>query len=82
MNWNNTQADGLPGNGEEVLIAVDGVYYIAVLDEISKTFLVTGEQKQNSFKVGDHQIYWTEFRNLVSEDRIEIAKSDPKKHKR
>jgi hypothetical protein len=82
MNWNNTQGDGLPGNEEEVLIAVEGVYYIALFDKIRKTFFVNEEQKQKSFKVGDHQIYWTEFHNFYSEERIEVSKSDPKKYKR
>jgi hypothetical protein len=62
MHWNNSQVDGLPKDREEILISVDGVYYIAMYDEEKKLFRVENEQKETFFRVNEQVIYWTEYR--------------------
>ena len=58
MNWKNTEKDELPEDMEEVLISVDGVYYISTYHAQKKTFTVENELQETFFKVGERQIYW------------------------
>jgi hypothetical protein len=60
MKWNNAQRDELPGDQEQVLISVNGVYYIAVYDATERKFRLRDEW-ESSFAADDYLIYWTEF---------------------
>ncbi len=61
MKWNNALRDKLPKNGQEVLICVEGVYYVARFDSNAKSFRLVGDPS-TSFEISSmHTIYWIEI---------------------
>jgi hypothetical protein len=60
MKWYNAQRDELPSDGQQVLVSVNGVYYITVFDEKEKKFRLR-DQQQTFFHADEYLIYWTEF---------------------
>ena len=55
MNWKNASNDGLPDNGAEVLISVNGCYHLAIYSEIMKGFRL----KDGSYFLISHEtVYW------------------------
>jgi hypothetical protein len=61
MNWKNALTDGGPHDKDQVLISVDGVYYIAIYYDSDKSFKVYENLKTIRFEVEKHTIYWTDF---------------------
>jgi hypothetical protein len=61
MRWYNAQKDKLPEDGQQVLISVNGVYYICKYQEEKRQFKIEDELRETAFKVDDYMIYWTEF---------------------
>ena len=62
MKWYNAEKDELPSHNEEVLISVNGVYYITVYNRTEDHFYLK-EQPDTFFSVGHVPIYWTQFEN-------------------
>jgi hypothetical protein len=62
MNWNNASVDALPADGQEVLMSVDGVYYIGIYKSHEQIFKLKDQPDQH-FKLTEYRIYWTEFTN-------------------
>jgi hypothetical protein len=60
MKWKNAKKDDLPPVGKEVLISVDGVYYIAVYQDTDEAFRVRNREWLK-FLLADHLIYWAEL---------------------
>jgi hypothetical protein len=69
MKWKNTLKDKPPEHNQEVLISVDGVYYIAIYDDKEKVFRVQ-YKKLLIFPANNHLIYWTEFYDPQSVDSL------------
>lgn len=64
MKWNNSRRDPLPSDQQEVLISVNGIYYIAHYDHADGHFRVKlGPTKGEEiiFQKTEHQIYWTQL---------------------
>ena len=61
MRWNNAQKDKLPEEGQQVLISVNGIYYICAYDAGERAFKIRDESRETVFTVDDYLIYWTEF---------------------
>jgi hypothetical protein len=57
MKWNNANVDNLPSHGQEVLICVDGVYYIAVYDTPNNSFMLNNRSRQ-VYNPKEVLIYW------------------------
>jgi hypothetical protein len=62
MKWKNAIIDKPPQSGQDVLICVNGVYYIATFDSEIPVFKLK-EEPTASFDPNEHLIYWTEFTN-------------------
>jgi hypothetical protein len=60
MRWNNAERDDLPAHNEEVLICVNGVYYITIYNSIENNFYLK-EEPDTFFTIGKQSIYWTQF---------------------
>lgn len=63
MRWKCTQRDELPQSGKEILISVNGVYYIGVYHHADKKFLVY-DSIPPVFSVSDFPIYWMDFQHF------------------
>jgi hypothetical protein len=63
MKWKNAQKDTLPKAGDEVLISVNGIYYISVYNASGNLFIVN-DTTATEFSADEHLIYWTEFHNF------------------
>jgi hypothetical protein len=62
MNWKNSSKDELPDHAQEILVCINGVYFIAVYNSGEKTFEDT--MSQTCFWVShDNPIYWSELVN-------------------
>ena len=57
MKWNNATFDTLPDHGQEVLICVQGVYYIAIYDTSRNGFKLRNEPTQ-VYNPKEVLIYW------------------------
>jgi hypothetical protein len=58
MKWKNANLDELPAHEQNVLIAVDGIYYLTIFDANSKVFRLAGDLK-STFEILETQpIYW------------------------
>lgn len=64
MKWYHTQRDKRPDDTGQVLISVNGVYYIATYLAEEKKFKVVDEDKILMFGDDDHHTYWTDFNNV------------------
>jgi hypothetical protein len=62
MKWKNAVTDGPPQDKEQVLISVEGVYYIATYHAPDRLFRVY-DQIAGYFFIDKQLIYWTEFHN-------------------
>jgi hypothetical protein len=60
MNWNNAQKDKLPLHEQEVLVSVDGIYYITTYDSSQKIFRLK-ESPETFFTPEEKVIYWTDI---------------------
>lgn len=69
MKWKNTQKDELPQSGKEVLISVNGIYYVGVYHDKDKKFLVY-DSIPPIFPVNDYSIYWTEFQDITDSPKF------------
>ena len=58
MGWKNSTIDELPQHGEEVLISVNGVNYIAVYNAAQMGFEVRQTKKLFLVENKDPIIYW------------------------
>jgi|GEM_PF-3048367 len=58
MGWKNSTIDELPQHGEEVLISVNGVNYIAVYNAAKMGFEVRQTKNLFSIENKDPIIYW------------------------
>jgi hypothetical protein len=65
MIWKNCNRDGLPNDSQRVLICVGGVYYLAVFDRPKSLFRIEEELLETVFRIGHHDIYWTEVKKTV-----------------
>jgi hypothetical protein len=65
MQWKSTRNGELPVNGQQVIVAVDGVNYVAVYDGGKKIFRVDGEPIETFFRISDHEINWAEEEKYV-----------------
>ncbi len=61
MKWFNAQRDELPHPDQQVLISVNGVYYICRFDASNRRFIIKEEDKNSVFAIDDYLIYWTHF---------------------
>lgn len=62
MNWKNTKRDLLPEDMQEVLISVDGIYYIACFDQSAGLFRVIGPETSSvTFDLRKQVMYWAEL---------------------
>ncbi|MBA3665051.1 MAG: hypothetical protein H0W61_12695 [Bacteroidetes bacterium] len=59
MNWKNTAIDALPRDGEEVLISVNGINYVATYTASINGFSI--KHKPLELRIDEHIIYWTEI---------------------
>jgi hypothetical protein len=64
MKWFNADRDHLPSHEQEVLISVNGIYYMAYYDSTIKAFRLK-EEPSDYFQVGGHYIYWTSLSDPV-----------------
>ncbi len=63
MKWYNAHKDLLPAHEQQVLISVNGVYYITTYDCKNQAFRLL-MQPENYFGLTDEAtLYWAEFRN-------------------
>jgi hypothetical protein len=60
MEWKNTQKNQLPQSGKEVLLSVNGIYYVGIYHHPDKKFLVY-DSIPPVLPVSDYSIYWTEL---------------------
>jgi hypothetical protein len=65
MKWKNARNDGPPRDKEQVLISVEGVYYIAVYDAQDRSFKVYDHLESFRFHIDKQAIYWTVFTDPV-----------------
>jgi hypothetical protein len=61
MRWFNAQKDKLPDDGQQVLISVNGVYYICIFNAGERFFAIEDQARETTFNIDDYLIYWTEF---------------------
>jgi hypothetical protein len=57
MKWFNSIRDGFPQHNDEVLIAVKGVYHVAIYDSHDKAYRSKRNQKI-IFRASQETIYW------------------------
>ena len=60
MKWKSPGRESLPEDKQEVLISVEGVYYVAVFDAVKTLFRVEEELKETVFRPEDQRIFWSE----------------------
>jgi hypothetical protein len=61
MNWKNANRDPLPTHEQNVLVAIDGVYYITIFDLNHNVFRLA-EDLKSCFGIRDEEpIYWLEI---------------------
>jgi hypothetical protein len=58
MKWFNASKDSLPRHEQEVLISVNGIYYVAHYDSTANAFRLK-DQPSDYFQIGEYVIYWT-----------------------
>jgi hypothetical protein len=58
MKWYNALVDQSPKHHQQVLVSVDGIYYMAVYDE-EKNYFVSDDEDQNILNSKSGVIYWT-----------------------
>ena len=61
MKWYNAQRDLLPDDGQQVLISLNGVYFICRFDARNRLFKISEEESESFYKVDEYLIYWTHF---------------------
>jgi hypothetical protein len=62
MYWKNSIADGTPVESRQVLISVNGVYYLSTYDNPTRCFVVPLSSRENLvFCPEDVTVYWTDF---------------------
>lgn len=59
MKWLNARTDKLPEHNQQVLVSVDGVYYMATFDAGNKCFILITEPPRTLVYSDKHSIYWT-----------------------
>lgn len=59
-NWKNTLNDELPSDKQDLIVSVDGVYYMAVYDAAGQRFTLKYEIGA-FFSVENTSIYWKEL---------------------
>jgi hypothetical protein len=67
MKWKNANRDELPKHDQDVLISVDGVYYIAFFDEGVKAFRIRNQMGLIFEIGGTDAIYWMNFESPPQE---------------
>jgi hypothetical protein len=60
MKWKNALIEKPPQNDQEVLISVDGVYYIARYDAFQNVFKLR-DSPEVHFSSDNNLVYWTEY---------------------
>jgi hypothetical protein len=63
MKWKSAHKSELPKNGEQILISVDGIYYLAVYEAELGLFRPRGERNV-FFNPLENLIYWTEVEKV------------------
>jgi hypothetical protein len=59
MEWFNASIDEHPKHGQEVLISVDGIYYMAIYDGMLKQFKTRDADSKVISSPRNSIIYWT-----------------------
>jgi hypothetical protein len=57
MKWNNTQQDGIPEDGQQVLISVRGINYMAIFIKDRSMFVISSPGT-DEFDSRENGIYW------------------------
>jgi hypothetical protein len=61
MNWKNVSRDKSPDDGQQVLLSVDGVYYLTIYHKPSNTYQLK-DQAGQFFSPGESPaMYWLEI---------------------
>jgi len=75
MKWKNVHRDLLPADGQEVLLAVNGVYYQTQYSATDKIFLLKGEP-ETSFGISDKAtMHWVEIGDPPTAKNLQINPS-------
>ncbi len=61
MDWKNAQIDALPNDGDQVLIAVNGIYYFAKYNKKANSFSVKKDNDIRYFAATSAAVYWTQM---------------------
>lgn len=61
MNWKNAQIDDPPEDGEEVLVSVDGIYYLTRYDASEGVYRLKDALGQYFSPSESTQMYWLEL---------------------
>src|SRR5688572_19802486 len=64
--WNSVMRDPLPNNGQQVLLHVEGVYYIAAFDAVKALFRIEDELLQTVFRLNGRHFCWRELADANS----------------
>ncbi|MCE3227136.1 MAG: hypothetical protein K0S32_1687 [Bacteroidetes bacterium] len=62
MKWYNVSIDSLPGEGQEVLISFEGIYYVATYDRENGIFYPRNSSRV-SIDAKNNLIYWAEIKS-------------------